>query len=332
MAELRFWRYDRAAASWSLERTFKGEGYASPSASAVSAEESDAIWLTSSSYTEPTTLAIAEAAAPADQERLKSLPAFYEAEGLQTQQLFATSADGTRVPYFIISREDAPLDGSTPALLYGYGGFEISLTPGYAATVGAAWLEKGYAYVQVHLPCRVCAAGMQRACSGVRAACMQRACSGHAAGMQRVCSGCAAGVQQVAACTPCHVHAVYPLCRPTSAAVASTARAGTRPRSRRIATRRSIGPQPLMSRVATSGWHAWTTHVPRMCQAYEDFEAVAKDLVARGITSHSKLGCQGGSNGGLLTGNMLARSPELFGAIVCQVRHTVRHTVCYAVC
>ena len=56
-----------------------------------------------------------------------------------------------------------------------------------------------------------------------------------------------------------------------------------------------------------------------MCQAYEDFEAVAKDLVARGITSHSKLGCQGGSNGGLLTGNMLARSPELFGAIVCQV-------------
>ena len=54
-------------------------------------------------------------------------------------------------------------------------------------------------------------------------------------------------------------------------------------------------------------------------KAYEDFEAVAKDLVARGVTSHAKLGCQGGSNGGLLTGNMLARSPELFGAIVCQV-------------
>ena len=54
-------------------------------------------------------------------------------------------------------------------------------------------------------------------------------------------------------------------------------------------------------------------------KAYEDFEAVARDLVARGVTSHAKLGCQGGSNGGLLTGNMLARSPELFGAIVCQV-------------
>ena len=98
VAELRFWRYDRPTSSWTLERSFKGEGYASPSASAVSAEESDAIWLTSSSYTQPTTLAIAEAAAPAEQEPLKSLPAFYEAAGLQTQQLFATSADGTKVP------------------------------------------------------------------------------------------------------------------------------------------------------------------------------------------------------------------------------------------
>ena len=102
MAELRFWRYDQPTSSWTLERSFKGEGYASPSASAVSAEESDAIWLTSSSYTQPTTLAIAEAAAPAEQEPLKSLPAFYEAAGLQTQQLFATSADGTQVPYFLV--------------------------------------------------------------------------------------------------------------------------------------------------------------------------------------------------------------------------------------
>ena len=54
-------------------------------------------------------------------------------------------------------------------------------------------------------------------------------------------------------------------------------------------------------------------------KSFEDFEAVAKDLVARGVTSHAKLGCEGGSNGGLLMGNMLARSPHLFGAIVCQV-------------
>ena len=119
VGELRFWRYDKAAASWSLERTFQGEGFASPSASAVSAEESDAIWLTSSSYTQPTTLALAQAAAPAEQEPLKTLPAFYEAAGLQTQQLFATSADGTKVPYFLVAPQGLTLDGSTPTLLYG---------------------------------------------------------------------------------------------------------------------------------------------------------------------------------------------------------------------
>ena len=52
---------------------------------------------------------------------------------------------------------------------------------------------------------------------------------------------------------------------------------------------------------------------------YEDFEAVARDLIDRGITTPAQLGCMGGSNGGLLVGNMYARSPELWGAIVCQV-------------
>ena len=54
-------------------------------------------------------------------------------------------------------------------------------------------------------------------------------------------------------------------------------------------------------------------------KAYEDFEAVAEDLIKRGLASAPTLGCQGGSNGGLLVGNMLARSPHLFGALVCQV-------------
>jgi prolyl oligopeptidase PreP (S9A serine peptidase family) len=47
-------------------------------------------------------------------------------------------------------------------------------------------------------------------------------------------------------------------------------------------------------------------------RAYEDFAAVAKDLVQRGITSPKQLGIQGGSNGGLLVGNMVALYPELF--------------------
>ena len=54
-------------------------------------------------------------------------------------------------------------------------------------------------------------------------------------------------------------------------------------------------------------------------KAYEDFIAVAEDLVARKVTSPKRLGIVGGSNGGLLVGNMLTMRPDLFGAIVCQV-------------
>ena len=65
-------------------------------------------------------------------------------------------------------------------------------------------------------------------------------------------------------------------------------------------------------------WHqaAMRENRPR---AYEDFAAVARDLVARGITAPERLGVQGGSNGGLLVGVMLTTNPELFGAAVCQV-------------
>ena len=54
-------------------------------------------------------------------------------------------------------------------------------------------------------------------------------------------------------------------------------------------------------------------------RAHDDFAAVARDLVARGVTRRARLACSGGSNGGLLVGNMYTRYPELFGAIVCDV-------------
>jgi prolyl oligopeptidase len=53
--------------------------------------------------------------------------------------------------------------------------------------------------------------------------------------------------------------------------------------------------------------------------AHDDFAAVARDLIARGVTRAPRLACEGGSNGGLLVGNMYARYPELFGAIICEV-------------
>jgi prolyl oligopeptidase len=65
-------------------------------------------------------------------------------------------------------------------------------------------------------------------------------------------------------------------------------------------------------------WHQQAVQANRHL-VYEDFTAVAQDLVARGITTPARLGIQGGSNGGLLMGVMLTRHPELFGAIVCQV-------------
>ena len=159
MSEQRFWRYDPAGGggegagggSWSLERSVKDEGFKVVSASGVNPDETDDIWVTTDGFTQPPTLSLATASAPDAREPLKSLPAFYDAAGLQTQQLYATSADGTKVPYFLVAPQDMSLDGSTPTLLYGYGGFEVSLTPGYSAEVGAAWLEKGYAYVQANI-------------------------------------------------------------------------------------------------------------------------------------------------------------------------------------
>jgi prolyl oligopeptidase len=83
------------------------------------------------------------AAAAAPNLPLKSKPAMFDAAGLVVEQHFATSKDGTKVPYFVMKREGLAADGGNPTLLDAYGGFEISMLPYYSAGVGAAWLEKG---------------------------------------------------------------------------------------------------------------------------------------------------------------------------------------------
>ena len=82
---------------------------------------------------------------------LKSLPAKFDAEGLTVQQMEATSADGTKIPYFVVHREDITLDGTTPTLLYAYGGFEVSMQPSYNGGTGRMWLERGGAYVLANI-------------------------------------------------------------------------------------------------------------------------------------------------------------------------------------
>ncbi|WP_407317124.1 prolyl oligopeptidase family serine peptidase [Isoptericola halotolerans] len=222
-------------AAWSRSDLPVGGELLTVGVRAVSAVDSDDVWVTSSGYLSPSTLAIATVVGPDDEPRapepLKSAPSFFDAAGMVAEQHFATSDDGTRVPYFVVGRADLvrPADptapATTPTLLYGYGGFEIPLLPGYSGGAGRAWLARGGVYVVANI------------------------------------------------------------------------RGGG-----------EYGPR----------WHQAALRENRH-RAYEDFAAVARDLVGRGITTPEHLGAQGGSNGGLLAGNMLTRYPELFGAVVVQV-------------
>ncbi len=209
---------------WAREELPGAAPFSSVSASAVDDDESDDYFLTSSNYLTPNNLAMGTIGNPG-LEMLKSGPKFFNSEGLEISQHEATSKDGTKIPYFQVSRRGLKFDGTNPTLLYGYGGFEIALTPSYQALTGAAWLERGGVYVVANI------------------------------------------------------------------------RGGG-----------EFGPQ----------WHQAALKEKRH-RAYEDFAAVADDLVRRGVTSPNHLGAMGGSNGGLLMGNMLTLYPEKFGAIVCQV-------------
>lgn len=197
--------------------------FGSVTVAAVDADESDDVWLIVTDYLTPSTLSIAtvgEAPRP-----LRSAPAFFDASRHVIEQHFVTSDDGTRVPYFLVRPTDLPFDGTAPTLLYGYGGFEIPMTPGYSGATGRSWLERGGVYAVANL------------------------------------------------------------------------RGGG-----------EYGPR----------WHRAALREKRP-RAYEDMAAVARDLIDRGITSRAHLAVQGGSNGGLMAGNMLVRHPELFGAVVIQV-------------
>ncbi|GAA1875494.1 prolyl oligopeptidase family serine peptidase [Myceligenerans crystallogenes] len=193
---------------------------------AVDVVDSDDVWVTTTGFLTPPTLSRATVvgpdAEPAPPVPLKAAPARFESAGMVARQRFTTSDDGTRVPYFLVGRADVLDRGDAPTMLYGYGGFEISLTPGYSGGIGRAWLERGGVY-----------------------------------------------------------------------AVANIRGGG------------EYGP----------AWHQAALREHRH-RAYEDFAAVARDLVASGVTTPARLGMEGRSNGGLLAGNMLTQYPELFGAII----------------
>jgi len=196
--------------------------------SSVDEFASDQYFLTVTDFLTPSSLYLCEAGSASvsnAREPLKSMPAFFDASPYTVKQFAARSQDGTMVPYFVVIGKDAQQDGTNPTLLYGYGGFEVSLTPFYSGITGAAWLEQGGVYVLANI------------------------------------------------------------------------RGGG-----------EFGPR----------WHQGALKDKRQ-NAFDDFIAVAQDLVRRNITSPRHLGIMGGSNGGLLVGAVLTQRPDLFNGVVCQV-------------
>jgi prolyl oligopeptidase len=101
------------------------------------------------SFATPTALYLAEE--DGSIREVRSLPHQYDAEGVLVEQHHATSRDGTRVPYFVVRAEDAPMDGTNPTLLYAYGGFNVSSTPAYLGVQGKLWVEEGGVYVLANI-------------------------------------------------------------------------------------------------------------------------------------------------------------------------------------
>ncbi len=116
----------------------------------TSSEDSNVFFFNYEGFLRPDTLFVANDGGETV-EALFSLPSFFDANGMTVEQHFATSVDGTKVPYFLVLPNRFDAQGDTPTLLYGYGGFQISRTPSYSATVGHAWLERGGAYVVANI-------------------------------------------------------------------------------------------------------------------------------------------------------------------------------------
>ena len=110
------------------------------------ADDSDELFVTVEGFLDPTSLWLADAGS-AKVAKLKTLPARFDASRDVVEQYWATSTDGTKIPYFVVRPKAAKLDGSTPTIMYGYGGFEVAKPPVYLPEMGKIWLERGGAYV-----------------------------------------------------------------------------------------------------------------------------------------------------------------------------------------
>ncbi|WP_426039412.1 prolyl oligopeptidase family serine peptidase [Brevundimonas sp. DC300-4] len=108
------------------------------------------MFVSTQGFLTPPTLSLL--AANADElTTLKSGPAMFDASTHVVEQFEATSTDGTKIPYFLVRATNAPMDGSTPTIMFGYGGFQVSFPPAYKPELGKLWLENGGAYVVANI-------------------------------------------------------------------------------------------------------------------------------------------------------------------------------------
>jgi len=125
-----------------------------PSNSAVSIGDvsrgSGRMFVSTQGFLTPPTLSLLDAGVD-DLTALKAGPALFDAASQIVEQFEATSTDGTRIPYFLVRPINAPMDGSTPTILFGYGGFQIAFPPAYKPELGKLWLENGGAYVVANI-------------------------------------------------------------------------------------------------------------------------------------------------------------------------------------
>jgi prolyl oligopeptidase len=110
----------------------------------------DRFFLELTGFLDPSSLWLGDAAA-ASLKTARTLPSQFDASNLVVEQLEATSRDGTKIPYFVVRRKDLKYDGANPTLLTAYGGFQVSMTPGYSGIVGKLWLERGGVYVLANI-------------------------------------------------------------------------------------------------------------------------------------------------------------------------------------
>ena len=152
---------DNVRSRWH-EATFDGKSWTSrplplPASAQVEVAAtywaSDEFMLTVQDFATPSTLYLGRVGATQwnEFERLRALPAFFDASSLEVRQFEAVSRDGTRIPYFAVMRRDMPLDGRNPTLLYGYGGFEVSQLPWYSGVFGKGWLEPGGVFLLANI-------------------------------------------------------------------------------------------------------------------------------------------------------------------------------------